>query len=179
MVSTIRNSARRLHGFTLVELVVAVSIVAILAALALPSFREMSVRMTITSNANDLVGALNLARTEAVKRGYPVNVVATSSNWKNGWSVTPPSVIPALTLQSHPAVATNYKVLGAQGATASTAISFNATGNVANSSNASYYFSVCRPTFANDQTQGRVIEVKPNGSITSYRRGSTSLAPGC
>lgn len=179
MVSTIRNSARHQRGFTVVELVVAVSIVAILAALALPSFREMSVRMTITSNANDLVGALNLARSEAVKRGFPVNVVATSGNFSNGWTVTPPSVSPALTLQSHPAVANNYKVVAAQGSTASTAISFNATGNVASSNNTSYYFSVCRPTFANDQTQGRVIEVKPNGSITSYRRGSTSSAPGC
>ena len=52
-------------GFGVIELMVAVAIVAILTATALPSFREMGRRMTVTSTTNDLVGALAMARAEA------------------------------------------------------------------------------------------------------------------
>ena len=70
------TAARRASGFTVVELVIAVAIVALLAALALPSFREVGVRMAVTDNTNDLVGALNVARSEAVKRGRAAAVIA-------------------------------------------------------------------------------------------------------
>ncbi|MBO9662411.1 GspH/FimT family pseudopilin [Dokdonella sp.] len=74
-------------GFTLVELLVTISIVAILAALAFPSYREFSVRMTVTDNTNSLIGALNAARSEAVKRGRAAAVIANGGNWNNGWQV--------------------------------------------------------------------------------------------
>ena len=81
------TAARRASGFTVVELVIAVAIVALLAALALPSFREVGVRMAVTDNTNDLVGALNVARSEAVKRGRAAAVIANGGDWNNGWQV--------------------------------------------------------------------------------------------
>lgn len=74
-------------GFTLVELLVTISIVAILAALAFPSYREFSVRMAVSDNTNSLVAALNAARSEAVKRGRAAAVIANGGNWNNGWQV--------------------------------------------------------------------------------------------
>lgn len=76
-----------MDGFTLVELLVTISIVAILAALAFPSYREFSIRMTVSDNTNSLVGALNAARSEAVKRGRAAAVIANGGNWSDGWQV--------------------------------------------------------------------------------------------
>lgn len=76
-------------GFTLIELMVTVSIAAILLAIAVPSFISTIRSTRLTNSANDLVTALNLARSEAIKRGRPVTVasISASSQWENGWNV--------------------------------------------------------------------------------------------
>ena len=87
-ISRLHKSSAPLRGFGLIELVVAIAIVAILAAVALPSFREMGMRMTVTGHTNDLVGALNAARAEAVKRGSAAAVVGDGNDWSaGGWTV--------------------------------------------------------------------------------------------
>ena len=75
-------------GVTLIELIVTVSIMAILLTLGLPSMRSFIVSNRLTSQANTLVSALNLARSESIKRNIQVAIIAnTSCNWSNGWSV--------------------------------------------------------------------------------------------
>lgn len=81
------SGIRPVRGFTLVELLVTISIVAILAALAFPSYREFSIRMSVSDNTNNLIGALNTARSEAVKRGRAAAVIANGGNWSDGWQV--------------------------------------------------------------------------------------------
>jgi len=56
------------HGFTLIELMVAVAVAAILAAIVVPSFHKLTISNTLAAVADDVVGAINLARMEAVKR---------------------------------------------------------------------------------------------------------------
>ncbi|AZZ94364.1 prepilin-type N-terminal cleavage/methylation domain-containing protein [Hahella sp. KA22] len=56
-------------GFTLVELMVVIAILAITLVLGLPSFSNLIDSNRVTANTNTLVGALNLARMEAVNRG--------------------------------------------------------------------------------------------------------------
>lgn len=60
------------RGLTLIELIVTVTIVAILAAVATPSLREMIENNRLTALNNQLVSTLNYARAEAVKRNYDV-----------------------------------------------------------------------------------------------------------
>lgn len=79
------------NGFTLIELMIVVALVAILAAVGVPSFREFIQNNRLATQANTFLTALKLARSEAVKRG--VNVVVCASNdqtqcagtWNNGW----------------------------------------------------------------------------------------------
>lgn len=61
-------------GFTLIEMIVAVSIVAILASIAAPSFSGMLERNKASVAANEIVSALLLARSEALKRRNNITV---------------------------------------------------------------------------------------------------------
>ena len=77
-------------GFTLIELIITVAIAGILVTVAIPSFNSTISSNRLTNSANDLVGALNLARSEAVKRGMQVTLSngTANSDWGSaGWTV--------------------------------------------------------------------------------------------
>jgi type IV fimbrial biogenesis protein FimT len=69
--STIARSSR---GFTLVELMVTIAILAILATIGLPSFQRLISDYRVSAQANGVQGLLQFARSEAVKRRQPVVV---------------------------------------------------------------------------------------------------------
>lgn len=75
-------------GFTLIELMVTVALVAVLMAVAVPSMTTFQRNAQLTSFSNTLLSAINAARGEAMKRGQPAMVVPTDgSNWSSGWVV--------------------------------------------------------------------------------------------
>jgi type IV fimbrial biogenesis protein FimT len=74
-------------GFTLIELMVTVALAAILVTLAIPSFRTMVLDNRLVTAANAFVADANLARSEAIKRGTTVSIVANAGGWTNGWAV--------------------------------------------------------------------------------------------
>jgi len=85
----------RTSGLTLIELVITLSIAAILLAAAAPSFSGIIKNNKMTTQLNELVAGLNLARSESIKRASPVTVCKSSDgascggNWNNGWIVFP------------------------------------------------------------------------------------------
>lgn len=79
---------RSSKGFTLVELIVTVAVLAIILSIAVPNFSELIRANRAQTQANLLLNAFNLARSEAIKRGAAVRVSALSNgDWHRGWRV--------------------------------------------------------------------------------------------
>jgi len=80
-------------GVTLIELMITLTIFSIIGALAMPSFRQIILNQATTSRANEFLTDLSYARSEALKRGMPVEVCppnagqtgcACGGNWAAG-----------------------------------------------------------------------------------------------
>ncbi|MFZ5654843.1 MAG: GspH/FimT family pseudopilin [Pseudomonadota bacterium] len=86
------SPAPRAAGFTLIEMMVTLTLLAILIALVAPSFQGVLRDSRAAALANALVGSLMLARSEAVKRNAPVVLCRSNtgtscagSEWEDGW----------------------------------------------------------------------------------------------
>jgi type IV fimbrial biogenesis protein FimT len=62
------------RGFTLIELMITIFIGALLLAIAVPSFQSTIASNRLATQTNDLVGALNYARSEAITRNTRVRL---------------------------------------------------------------------------------------------------------
>jgi type IV fimbrial biogenesis protein FimT len=92
-----KELSRRHSGFTMMELLMVIVIVAVLASIAIPSFRYVTNSNRIATEVNGLLGDLQFARSQAVKEGQTVTVCASAgpnytacsnnSNWAAGWIV--------------------------------------------------------------------------------------------
>lgn len=67
------------RGLTLVELVIAIAITAIIIAIALPSFQSLLSRKRLEGVANELISDLRHARAESAQRNEPVRLSVGSS----------------------------------------------------------------------------------------------------
>lgn len=74
-------------GFTLIEVVVVVALLAIVATIAAPSFRSFIGTMNSKSAAFDLISDLTVARSEAIKRNANITVTPIGGDWAKGWEV--------------------------------------------------------------------------------------------
>lgn len=92
------QSKQRQTGLTMIELMIVVTIAAILAGIAIPSFSDLINRTRLTSTMSQLTSDLNRARSEAIKRNSRVlvcvrggtdaaPVCGAGTDWRNGWVV--------------------------------------------------------------------------------------------
>lgn len=82
-----RHSPRRHAGFTMLELIVVVAVIAIGTAVAVPAFSDVIATQRVRAVATSLQISLMRARSEATKRNASVRVVPVGGEWKNGWQV--------------------------------------------------------------------------------------------
>ena len=85
-----------MSGFTLIEMIVVMVFAAIILTIAVPNFNTLIRNNTLATQANELVSALSLARSEAAARGDRVTVCrsldgatcnAAAGNWEDGWII--------------------------------------------------------------------------------------------
>jgi len=81
-------------GFTLIELMIALTIAGILVTMAVPNFRDFVMNNRLSAATNDFITTLAMARSEAVKRGEGVTICSstdqatcTDTAWNQGWIV--------------------------------------------------------------------------------------------
>lgn len=84
------------QGFTLVELMVVLAIAAIVAIVGIPSMYSMIANNRLATQSNELVASINLARSEAIKRGQTVVLCKSNDDgtacdnaatWDKGWLI--------------------------------------------------------------------------------------------
>jgi len=160
------------HGFTLIELMITLAVFAVLLAVIVPSYSDMTLGSKLRSQANELVAGAVLARSEAIKRNSAVRMCVSADGasciaggWEQGWVVFHDvdddgalDVGEAVLLQ-HQAAASGFKITGSV-----TSVRFQATGLGATQAS----LTVCRatPTVGG---QERVVSISLTGraSVTT------------
>jgi type IV fimbrial biogenesis protein FimT len=162
-------ATREAGGFTIVELLTVVAILAILAALAGPSLYEKSLSGKIAGYATDLAGSAQLARSEAIKRNVHVTMCVSANgsscgtgNWNQGWILLVPGEV--LRVQA----ALEY---GVQVNSTSNAIDFDPSGLVSSAAT----LTICRklPTVGSSE---RVVTISATGK-SSVAKTSAGICP--
>lgn len=81
-------SAKGFRGFTVIELMIVLSIATILTSVGVPTMITAIHNSQVRTTTQDLFASFHLARSEAIKRNSQVTVAAVSGNWANGWTIT-------------------------------------------------------------------------------------------
>jgi len=89
------SSKQKMVGFTLVEALVVLAIVAIVSNIAAPSFNNLIQNSRMTTQYNELLTYLSLSRSEAVKHNSTVTICksddfatpACGGEWHDGWLI--------------------------------------------------------------------------------------------
>ncbi len=151
-------------GFTLVELLITITVLATLLILSTPSFKTLLMNNRILAKADALTNALNYARNSALTQNMSVvacpfaaaDSTACGTSWQNGWIiVTQPTTGAQILLLSYPN-GTNDPVLSS----ATTSVTFDLRGITTTQAN----FKLC------DDRGGafaRSVKVLPTGFVQS------------
>lgn len=144
-------------GFTLIELMIALAIAAILLAIAVPSYSGSRLNSQLRASTNELIGSINLARSEAIKAGATVTLCASSDGatcggaWNQGWVVRRGADV----LHSASAIAAGFRITESSG---NATLLFQSTGVDATAA----VFTLCRssPTVGGHE---RVVSLDATG----------------
>lgn len=151
------GSYKKNAAFTLIEVVITITILGILLAIVAPNMSTFVVSNRLTTQANEFIADINLARSEAIKQGSNIGICASSNSssctgtWQSGWIVYVASN--SSVLRAHESLSGNNTLSGPQ-----TDVVFNRAGLLTNSAAAGNY------TLCNSQRgMSRTINVQLTG----------------
>ncbi|HEY4316243.1 MAG TPA: GspH/FimT family pseudopilin [Herbaspirillum sp.] len=82
------ESPAKAAGFTLIELMIVLAIAGLALTLAIPAFQEMTGRQQLNTAAADLLHAIQLTRSEALRRNRTVRLAPLDdADWTQGWRI--------------------------------------------------------------------------------------------
>jgi type IV fimbrial biogenesis protein FimT len=139
-------------GFTLVELMTVIAVLAITSAVAAPGLREFADSQRVKSLSYDLTADLLIARSEALKRNASVTITRQGDTWNGGWTVTSGGV----DLASRSLSADSIDFIDAP-----SAITFNQYGRV--SAPADGVRMTIYPAAGGGESAKRCVELDPSG----------------
>lgn len=188
---------RHSHGFSLIEMMVAVAVIAILAAVAVPNMQAMIASSALRTVTNDVVAALAQTRSLAIKEGGRVTMCksangsacATTGDWEQGWIIfadptrnspwTNASVDSGETVSLYAqALSANIVVKGNSGANQYVSYSADGLSRQLNGSSLSpATIRVCSTSTAlQDSQRARDIAINSIGRVTVTTAASVSSA---
>lgn len=159
-----RTTGRETRGFTLIEMMTAVTLLAVLLGLAAPSFQGFIANQRIRNTSFDLMAALMLARSEAVTRNGNVSFkrADTDAGWAGGWAVDVGTADPLL----------NQEALKNLSITASADLAAIVYGKDGRTSTGGIQFTIA-PASTISGVSPRCISIGPSG-VPSSRKGACS-----
>ena len=158
------------RGFTLIELMLVVAILAILLAIGVPNLMNLMIKSRLSGQVQEFYGTISFARSEAIKRAKPVSICKISSSfnidspscggsWSTGWMVfvgdkDTSTITKSDVLRVFPPLSTNY-TLNVNITNFATYITYNRLGMVENTG-VGGTFVFCANS---DETRARAITV--------------------
>lgn len=167
------KSNNKVAGFSLIELVIAMAIVAIGLVLTIPAMQDFTDTNRQAEQINKLVRDITLAKSEAVTRGESFCVSSTSGTavWDGGWTVHD-ATTPLVPIRSATTVAITGQVLSSAGG--STTVCFRADGSITQA----FTVEQCKAClFAGNLPNERQIAVSVTGRISLDSQFSCVPAP--
>lgn len=159
------------NGFTLVELLVTISIAGIMAALAAPTLNESIQNSRVKELSSELTVALHLVQSEAIKRGIQVSInpLQTSGNeWQMGWDIFVDPNANGM-LDTGEEIIQTYQIpqdgltLNSKDSVFASWLSFLPSGASRGNAGINGGFQICRPD--GDITKSRSITIQASGNI--------------
>jgi len=172
MCTGVHPSATRLRraGFSLLELMVAVAIAAVLLAVAAPAFNQATLSSRLSAEASRLSASTRLARGEAIKRNTNITLCVSANGsscqtggWEQGWIVLAGTTL----LHQEPAASRAVRVTEADH---KTSLTFDATGAGATAAS----FTICSADSGANQEQ--VLTINAAGRV-AQRKTQTGTCP--
>jgi prepilin-type N-terminal cleavage/methylation domain-containing protein len=158
------SAGKQLSGFTLLELLVTIAVLAIVATVGIPGFQQLIINSRLAAQNNELIAMLHFTKSEAIRRNATVTAQLTSGGLSWTGEVRPPT-------GADPAAGC---VAGVIRCAANTGVSLSPTPTTVGFDNRGYLAPVGgvwgpqQLCLRNENgTRSRLIEISPTGQITS------------